>query len=282
MALSSPGALPTVVRAGEHACLRTASGEARDRVTAALMAGELARGQKVVQLREGPGRDAGLLEPDTALGSTFAAAVGERSLTVVDAGELLERGAFDADRALGWLQAEHDAALGEGRSGLSVVADMAAVIGASSAERVLEYERRVNDEFRPSTVTLLCHYDLRRFPRGMHADAAALHDVDVSPELAEIARRGRLAAAVARPGITVRLAGELDLDSAESIGNVLLAHFHGALTLDLTDLTYVDVVGMRTLRGYPGQKLTITGVSPAALPLLRLLDWESDPQVEIR
>jgi ABC-type transporter Mla MlaB component len=273
-------AQPTVVRAGEHACLRTASGEAHDRLTAAFVASALARGDKVVQLREG--RD-GAAVGDAELGAAFASASTGGQLEIADArAVLLARGAFDPDRVLEWLRTEHAVALGQGWSGMSVTVDMAAVSGAPGGERLAEYERRLDRELASGTLALLCHYDLRRFSRSMHAHAGRLHHVDIPPELAGIGRTGPLAAAVQRAGSAVRLAGELDVDTANPIGDVLLAHFHGALELDVADVSYADVIGMRALRGPVGRKLTITGASPSTLPLMRLLAWDSDPTVEIR
>ena len=50
---------------------------------------------------------------------------------------------------------------------------------------------------------------------------------------------------------------------AASPVEVLDAHFEGPLRLDLADLSYVDVAGMRALRAHKGQRLTISPASDA-------------------
>jgi anti-anti-sigma regulatory factor len=109
--------------------------------------------------------------------------------------------------------------------------------------------------------------------------------VDIGPELASLSRAGNLAAARtgARDGDgeALRLAGELDYAAAGPLAAVLAAHFHGQLVVDLGDLEFVDVAGMRALRGRMGQPLRITAASATVKRLLALLAWDTDPLVEI-
>jgi anti-anti-sigma regulatory factor len=79
----------------------------------------------------------------------------------------------------------------------------------------------------------------------------------------------------------VRLAGELDFGSAQTVWEVLDEHFGGPLRLDLADLSFVDVAGMRALRPRNGQRLTIAPASPAVRELLALLAWDTDPAIEL-
>jgi len=51
--------------------------------------------------------------------------------------------------------------------------------------------------------------------------------------------------------------------------------------LDLADLSYVDVAGMRALRGRKGQHLIITPASNAVRRLVALMAWDTDPDVEL-
>jgi anti-anti-sigma regulatory factor len=105
--------------------------------------------------------------------------------------------------------------------------------------------------------------------------------VDVSPELAVIARSGYLAAARVDGGRTLRLTGELDFACCDTLAGVLAGYFHGPLRMDLVDVSYIDVIGMRTLRGQKGQPLTITAASRPVRRLLELLAWDTDPGVEL-
>jgi ABC-type transporter Mla MlaB component len=105
--------------------------------------------------------------------------------------------------------------------------------------------------------------------------------VEISPELAPLGRDGDLAGArVLRTG-ALRLAGELDYDCAGTLADVLAAHFCGNLRLDLADLRFVDVVGMRALRGKAWQALSIAGASEPVRRLLSLMGWDTDPDVEV-
>jgi hypothetical protein len=54
----------------------------------------------------------------------------------------------------------------------------------------------------------------------------------------------------------------------------------GSLALDLADLHYVDVVGMRELRGQPGERsIAIVAASEAVRRLSDLMGWDTDPEV---
>jgi hypothetical protein len=78
-----------------------------------------------------------------------------------------------------------------------------------------------------------------------------------------------------------RLAELMERADVVAPADVLDAHFHGPLRLDLADLEFVDVAGMRALRGHKGQQLTIAGASPPVRRLLGLLGWDTDPSVQV-
>jgi anti-anti-sigma regulatory factor len=92
---------------------------------------------------------------------------------------------------------------------------------------------------------------------------------------------GYLAASRVLPGPTLRLCGELDFGCAEVIAGTLDAHYHGNLRLDLADIDFVDVAGLRALRGRNRQRLTIMSASRAVTRMLELLGWDTDPGIEI-
>jgi anti-anti-sigma regulatory factor len=62
---------------------------------------------------------------------------------------------------------------------------------------------------------------------------------------------------------------------------MLAAHFHGPLVVDLGDVEFIDVAGMRALRGRKGQPLRITAASTIVRQLVALLAWDTDPLVEV-
>jgi anti-anti-sigma regulatory factor len=146
-------------------------------------------------------------------------------------------------------------------------------------EQLGAYEARIGNA--PS-YSVLCQYDHGRFGPELLSDALEAHAIDASPELAAIGRDGELAAARDHDRDALRLAGELDFGCAQTVSEVLDAHFEGPLRLDLADLSFVDVAGMRALRAQKGQRLTISPPSDAVRQLLGLLAWDTDPDVELQ
>jgi anti-anti-sigma factor len=281
MAVGFPSSA-VAVRPGEHACCRFADPDDRERVTVAFLADGLRRGHKVIYVRDRDDVDtftAGL-EQASAL---FAAALARRQLLILEAAEnYTPDGAFDIDRMLAQLRAEYDQAIADRYTGLSRTGDMGwAMDGNVDLPRVAEYERRLSDAMEDANFVYLCQYDYARFGGGTLTDLAAAHDIDASPELAAIGRDGELAAARVNLAESLRLSGELDYGTAETVADVLDAHYHGELRLDLADLEYVDVAGLRALRGRKQQTLTITGASGQFRRLIALLAWDTDPDIRV-
>jgi ABC-type transporter Mla MlaB component len=269
------------IRPGEHACCRFAQADDRERLAAAFVRDGLRRGHKVVYLCD---RDevhdlvARLTSSDDQVEPALA-----RGQLDVRAGQdhYAPGGTFDADQALDRIRSEHSRALVQGYSGLSMTGEMGtALCGAGESGGLADFERRISGDDDVTRV-VLCQYDHRRFPTGALTEAAAVHAVDAAPELAAIGRDGCLAAAVVRASGTIRLAGELDYGCAKALADVLDGHFHGPLRLDLADLSYIDVAGMRALRGHKRQHLTIAAASESVRRLLGLLAWDTEPGIEI-
>jgi hypothetical protein len=278
-----PANVALAVRAGEHACCRCAVAEDRARLTAAFIGAGLARGHKVVYLC--PGDDLESTAADvTAEIPEAGPALASGQLEVQDA-ELAYTpdGCFDLERMLASAHEHLRRALREGYPALAVTGDMSWALGeAPGCERLGEYERRLGEVMDGESIMVLCQYDHGRFASGVLSDMATVHAVDVSPELASIGGVRYLAAARADAGRTLRLAGELDFVCADALGSVLDGHFGGDLHLDLADLEFVDVAGMRALRGSRGRHLTIDGASEAVRQILALLAWDTDPAIELR
>lgn len=91
-----------------------------------------------------------------------------------------------------------------------------------------------------------------------------------------------LETAVTRREHVVRLTGELDVEAAASVAAVIDERCDGPICLDLADLDFVDVAGLRALRGTKQHPITIAAPSDSVLRLVGLLGWDSDPAVELR
>jgi ABC-type transporter Mla MlaB component len=270
------------VRPGEHACCRFAHAGDRMRIAAAFVAEALTRGNKVIYLCD---RD-----PETLVAEL--AADDDRVETAIASGQLDVRpargayapqGRFDVDGMLLTARDERDRALAEGYPALSLTGEMGwADASLPGFERLAEYEWRLAELMERANLVVLCQYDAGG-PLGPAtlSDVAAAHQVDLSPELAALSRTGTLWGARSNEGRVLRLTGDLDFECADALAAVLEAHFHGPLYMDLADLGFVDVTGMRALRGHKGQRLTISGASAPVQRMLRMLAWDTDPDVEL-
>jgi hypothetical protein len=274
--------LAVVVRPGEHACCRFSRADDRERLAAAFVRDGLRRGHKVVYVCAGDDVTE-LVGRLSQLGSASEPALARGQLEVRRGRDAyLPDGRFEPDRMLAAVRDEHNRALAEGHSGLSLTGEMAwALCDGSSSEALTSYESRLARDCEHPSLSILCQYDHAQFAPGVLANVAEAHDIDVSPELAPIGRDGELAAAHDRLHGSLRLAGELDFGCAQTLADVLDAHFHGPLRLDLADLQFVDVAGMRALRGRTGQRVTIIPASAAVTRLLVLMGWDTDPAIEI-
>jgi anti-anti-sigma regulatory factor len=282
VAFAPSAAVAVPVRRGEHACCHFAHADDRERLADAFVRDRLRRGDKVIYFLDG-GDAAALVARLAQLDPGFEPATARGQFEVRRAREVyIPDGRFEVDRMLALLREEHDRARAEGYSGLSVTGQMPdAICGLPGGEQVGAYEARLGNDLDTPSCSVLCQYDEGRFGPTLMSDVVEAHEVHASPDLAPIGRDGELAALRDRGRDALRLAGELDFGCAQTVSEVLDANFPGPLRLDLADLSYVDVAGMRALRGRRGQRLTITPASDAVRRLLALLGWDTDPDIEL-
>jgi ABC-type transporter Mla MlaB component len=257
-------------------------------VATAFASDGLRRGDKVLYLADSDDV-APLVRRLDQVDPAFGPAMAGGQLDVLRASDVyISDGRFDLPRALDFIHYYHDQALADGYTGLSITGEMpAAVREVPGGEQLTLYEARLERDRRQrgrpgsARYSMLCQYDHGRFGPAVLSDVAQVHQVDVSPELAAIGRDGEVGAAYDRARDELRLSGELDFACAQTVSDVLDAHFPGPLRVDLADLSYVDVAGMRALRGHTGRRLIITSASAAVRRLLALLAWDTDPGVEL-
>jgi anti-anti-sigma factor len=271
--------VPSVVRQGERGCCRAVVNADRQRFVGSFVREALRRGDRVIYLcgdhRVGPSMLASARQDDE-----LRAAICGGTLAVLDARRWRAR-ASRGDELVARVQYERQRALDDGLTGLSVTGDICAAVPSAGKHGVtVEYERAL-EELHGADLGVLSLFDHRRFPAATLSMLAAAHDVDVSPALVAIGRVGSLAAGWVRGDRVLRIAGELDVANAGDLSAVLAAHFHGPLRLDLADLSFVDAVGLRALRGRSGQRLTIVAASGQVRRLVELLGWDTDPGVEL-
>jgi ABC-type transporter Mla MlaB component len=271
----------TAIRLGEHACCRFADAADQEQIVGAFLADALARGHRVLYLCD---EDPDTLAARLAADDRFDAALASGQLELRSArGTSTPGEAFDIERMLTPVREEHARALADGYPALSVTGEMSWALeeGPDRSGELAEFEHRLAELMAPDSLVLMCQYDHVRFAAGSLSEVAANHPIDVSPELGPINRATGLAAAHVVFDDTLRLAGELDFVSADAVVGVLDAHFHGHLRYDLADLQYVDVAGMRALRGRKGQRVSISAASEPVRQLFTLMAWDSDDGIDL-
>jgi ABC-type transporter Mla MlaB component len=268
-----PDGTRAIIRPGEHACCRFGSASDRGRVVATVVGHVLRRGDRAVYLHDRLDADeliSELANADEAVGTAL-----ERGQLVVCSPRIhAVEGTFDIDSMLGWCSDERDRSLADGYEGVTLIVEFGASI--ADAQALEDYEQRL-DALASLGTAILCIYDPARVAPS--SAVALLHDVDLSPELAPVGRKGDLEAGYLRSG-ALRLAGELDYEAVPILTDVLPARHHGSLALDLADLHFVDAAGMRGLRGRLGDRsIAIVAASEAVRRLSDLMGWDTDPGV---
>lgn len=86
----------------------------------------------------------------------------------------------------------------------------------------------------------------------------------------------------------LRVAGELDLSTAPQLNEALGAIAEdGAVTLDLSELTFIDSSGLHAIVAYAraangNGPVVLDGVSSAMLRIFEITDLTQHPELEIR
>ncbi len=182
MSSSGSESLPDVVdlASGDHACSIYDTDEEHRIVSTRFVRQGLERNEKVLYVADAraPGDvldclRGGGLDPRPYL-ETGQLAI----LTVADAH--LRDGAFVPDRMISMLRQECARALEEGYDGLRTTGEMSwALRRLPGADRLVEYESRLNDFFRGSRCVAICQYDRRLFSPELLLRVLAAHPVAV-------------------------------------------------------------------------------------------------------
>ena len=91
-----------------------------------------------------------------------------------------QKGVFDPDKMIALLQRETETALAEGFSALRVIDEMNwALLELPGAERMIEYEARINEFIHGSKCLIICQYDMRKFAPETLLDVLYTHNICV-------------------------------------------------------------------------------------------------------
>ena len=272
----------SAVRRGEHACSRLTSSDDRARTAAAFVIDAIDRGDQVFYVcgRDGPEKlFAGMSRPDQ---SVVQRALLKHQLGLPDGSDFAaSRGGFDAEGTLGDVLRMRDSAEAHGFLGLSLTGDRLpdAVVRHDGGRAYVDFERGLTGLVESGErLTFLCQYDMDQLPAGQQSDLVNAHTVDISPEFTAVGRGGRLSAAWADGGQTLRFAGALDGLMAIEVAALVQSR---PRWIDLSGVAYIDKPGLSAVRGELDDTLLIAGASDEVVEMAQRLGWDSDPLVTI-
>ncbi|MFJ4680324.1 MULTISPECIES: MEDS domain-containing protein [unclassified Kitasatospora] len=274
---------------GDHLCLAFDDDEEQRRVVTAYLRDGLERGERVVYYADQCTprqvldwlREAGT-DPGEALSD------GRLQVTTAGAG-YLAAGPFDPDAMVAALNREVADALAAGYTGFRVSGEMGwALRGVPGAERLAEYERKVDAVFAAGRASAICQYDARRF------DAAALHAFGrAHPGMVEAvplhsSSTLRLVPSFHRGRRSLRVEGDVDFHSAEALAAALRTAegWPGDITVDTGNLHFLDLAGIRALvrtaeRLSPGRRLHVVDLDPMLQHVISVVGWDQEPALAV-
>ncbi len=265
----------------DHACwVFDAPAERRPRLTRYLSAG-LSRGERVGFYGASPEHCAAAAADLSAAGVAVdrLTAGGQLVFGVAEA-EYVGAAPFDPQRRLAEYAAAVQSALDSGHQGLRVAADVGWLRTHPQARRAWPgYELGAGILAAELPFTALCMYERHDWPPRRLALIEALHSHHVHDTSRDTATGFRVHAQ--RDG-AIRLSGELDLSYAADVDQALVvaAQRSRAGVLDVTDLRFVDIAGLRAIAEacqafarHTGQA-RIRGASPMFRRAWRLAEFD--------
>jgi anti-anti-sigma regulatory factor len=166
----------------------------------------------------------------------------------------------------------------EGYAGLRVVGDITEfVVRPGLLDQLVEFELAADTMMATTPVTALCAVDRQRTgPRWRHV--SALHRIQHSPDTHPTFSLGG-------SGSALKLVGEIDISSICDLDQVLdhlTLATTGALTFDLSGLSFIDVAGTRRLAAFQqsmaavGRAVLFRRLTPAAQRTFRAFAMTED------
>ncbi|MFK0181716.1 MEDS domain-containing protein [Streptomyces xanthochromogenes] len=274
---------------GDHLCLAFADDAEQRRVVTSYLQVGLDRGERVLYFADQntPGQVLNWLRE---AGTDPAAALDSGQLTVTTADDsYLADGPFDADAMVTALHKEVSDCLAAGYTGLRVSGEMSwALRDIPGADRLDEYERKVNAVFAGHAASAICQYDARRF------DAASLHSFDrrhpaiVAPHPLFTSPSLDLVPSLRNGQQALRVIGDVDYHSFQAFSSALesILDWPGDLTVDMNSLQFIDLAGMRALvrtaeRLRAGRRLHVVDLDPMLCEVMHVVGWDQIPSLSV-
>jgi anti-anti-sigma regulatory factor len=270
------------IRPGDHLCLPFGSEAEQREVVSAYIADGLRRGERVLYFADRTHPDAidAWLGPHSVDG---ALAIARGQLDVRPAGD----GAFDpVELVVGIRDAVRDARAA-GFKGLRLTGEMSwALRGDLGHLSLHEYESGVaSTVVNTGDLAAVCQYDERVFATADLPALLARHAGVVHVDPLRDDRRLRIARTHSPRGL--RFGGVIDDSTAGPLADALAeaAGWSSAepwLVLDLTELDFIDVAGIRSLVRFAEslasrRRVTVRGMPAAMRRVLAIMSWKLDP-----
>jgi hypothetical protein len=165
----------TNIRPGDHLCILYETEEQHQQVFRAYLRRGLENGEKVLYIADERSPEA-IERSLRATGLDTGPYTSSGQLAIVDSSVYTPSGAFDPDATLAMLGEALDDALAQGYAGLRATGEMTwSCRSMPGAERLMEYEAKLNHLIPRAKFAGVCQYDMRRFPPGKLRDALTTH-----------------------------------------------------------------------------------------------------------
>ncbi len=165
---------------GVHVCHLYSSEKERDEVLGRFLAAGLAEGERAACFSDEHAPET-LGDLMARLGVDVADMLARGQLSLDGAAErYFANGVFDPEMMLGALRAFHEHGEAEGYPAVRVIGEMSPQVQTTrGADRLAEYECRVNQVVATHPVTAVCQYDTRRFSGETIMEILAVHPLMV-------------------------------------------------------------------------------------------------------
>ncbi|MEW2265398.1 MEDS domain-containing protein [Streptomyces sp. NPDC047853] len=274
---------------GDHLCLAFADDDEQRRVVTAYLSAGIERGERVMYFADqcAPADVVGWL---SGAGIDPGPALEKGQLVVTTADETyLASGSFDADDMVTVLEREVRDSLAGGYTGFRVSGEMGwALRAVPGADRLGEYETKVNSVFVGQKASAICQYDARRFTSAQldgfdrchpgAVEAQPLHD-DGTLRLVPTFHDGHRA---------LRVAGSIDHRTTHALAAALdtAVSWPGDLRVDMTELEFIDLAGVRALSRRaaglePGRRLHVVELAPLLCQVITMVGFDETPALVV-
>ncbi|WP_433053225.1 MEDS domain-containing protein [Dactylosporangium sp. CS-033363] len=267
------------VRPGDHLCLPFASEVEQREVVSAFIADGLRRGERVLYFTDRTNPEAldAWLDPRGVDGA-LAIARGQLEVRGADG-----RDGFDPAEVVGGIRDAVRDARAAGFQGLRLTGEMSwALRGVPGATKLHEYESGVSSTVVDSgDLAAVCQYDERLFERADLTRLVSVHHGVVCIDPLHDDRQLRIVPTYSPRGL--RIAGVVDDATAAPLADALQQAAawptgEPVLVLDLAELTFIDVAGIRALVRFaesvaPERRVQVRHMPTAMRKVLHIARW---------